>query len=65
MNVKACVASELKTPSLKPGSKVEEYVIDLHGKIWELIAIIEPGLTGDCMEVATRVIKKHAKRTTS
>jgi hypothetical protein len=56
------MVKQLKTPSLKPGSKVEEYVIDLHGKIWELIAIIEPGLTGDCMEVATRVIKKHAKK---
>ena len=58
------MAKQLKTPSLKPGSKVEEYVFDLHGKIWELIWIIEPGLTGECMEVATRVIEKHAKRKT-
>jgi hypothetical protein len=50
-------------PTLKSGSKTEAYVIDLHKKIWELCQIIEPELTGDCLEVATKVIKKHETTT--
>jgi hypothetical protein len=55
--------TELKIPALKSGSKVEAYVFDLHKKIWELCEIIEPELTGDCLEVATKVIKKHETTT--
>lgn len=58
------MVSELKMPPLKSGSKTEAYVIDLHKKIWQLCQIIEPESTGDCLEVATKVIKKHETATT-
>jgi hypothetical protein len=56
----AAMGEVLAVPSMRAGSKVEQYIIALHQSIWDLVQIIEPeaGHTGDCLVVADDVITR-------